>query len=156
MNKDEELEKFTQQLQQQIMEQAQKIYTEDVIDRWLNPRNMGRLQQPDGYATVTGSCGDTMEIFLKIDNDKINECTFLTNGCGATLACGSMVTEMAKNKTFTQSLASISADAILKNLGGLPQENVHCAQLASETLRRALADYLYQKKATWKKQYRKI
>jgi nitrogen fixation NifU-like protein len=156
MNKDEELEKFTQQLQQQIMEQAQKIYTEAVIDRWLHPRNMGRLEQSDGYATVTGSCGDSMEIFLKIDNEKISECTFLTNGCGATLACGSMVTEIAKNKTFTQALASISTDAILKNLGGLPQENVHCAQLASETLRRALADYLYQKKSSWKKQYRKI
>jgi len=156
MSKDKELEKLTQQLQEQIMEQARKVYTDEVIDRWLHPRNMGRLEQPEGYAKVTGSCGDTMEMFLKFQDEQITECTFLTDGCGATLACGSVATETAKNKTFTEALASISADVILKKLGGLPPENIHCAQLASETLRRALADYLYQKKSSWKKQFRKI
>ncbi|MBN2246504.1 MAG: iron-sulfur cluster assembly scaffold protein [Candidatus Aminicenantes bacterium] len=156
MSKDEELEKLTQQLQEQIMEQARQVYTEKVIDLWLHPRNLGRLEQPDGYAKVTGSCGDTMEIFLKFQDDRISECAFLTDGCGATLACGSVVSELSRNKTFNQALASISAEIILKELGGLPEENVHCAQLASETLRRALADYLYQKKSPWKKQYRKI
>jgi nitrogen fixation protein NifU and related proteins len=156
MDKDEELEKITQQLQEQIMEQARQIYTDKVINLWLHPLNLGKLEQPDGYAKVTGSCGDTMEIFLKFQDDRISKCTFLTDGCGATLACGSVVSELSRDKTFNQALASISADVILKELGGLPEENIHCAQLASETLRRALADYLYQKKSPWKKQYRKI
>ncbi|MFQ5721784.1 MAG: iron-sulfur cluster assembly scaffold protein, partial [Candidatus Aminicenantales bacterium] len=83
-------------------------------------------------------------------------CSFQTDGCGTTIACGSMATEIARGKSFTQALALISAEEILKRIGGLPPADVHCAQLAAETLRRALADYLYQKRNPWKKSYRKI
>ncbi len=77
-----------------------------------------------------------------------------TDGCGTTIACGSVATGLARNKPFTQALGSVSAEKILEQLEGLPEEDVHCAQLAAETLRRALADYLYQKKNPWKKHYR--
>jgi len=155
MSKNEDLEKFAQELQAQILAQAERRYTKIVIDLWQNPRNYRRIDSPDGYASVTGSCGDTMEMFLKMKDDRIFECTFNTDGCGTTLACGSIATELAKNKTFIQALASVGADAILKKLGGLPKEDIHCAQLAAETLRKALADQLYQKQNPWKKQYRK-
>jgi nitrogen fixation NifU-like protein len=151
---DEDSEKFARELQEQIMRQIRKQYSETVIDHWQNPRNFVRIDNPEGYAKVQGSCGDTMEIFIKMKDDKITECGFQTDGCGTSIACGSLATELAKNKSFTQALALVSAGEILKALGGLPEADVHCAQLAAETLRRALADYLYQKRAPWKKHYR--
>jgi nitrogen fixation NifU-like protein len=149
------LEDFAKKLQEQILEQVKLQYTNTVIDYWTNPRNFSKIENPDGYSKVTGSCGDTMEMFIKIEDEKVQECTFMTDGCGSTIACGVAATELTKDKTFTQALASVSAEAILRKLGGLPEENVHCAQLASETLRKALADYLYQKKNRWKGPYRK-
>lgn len=152
---EQDLEKFTRELQEQIMNQLRRQYSPQVIERWQNPRNFQRLEHPDGYAKVKGSCGDTMEMFLKIKDDRILECSFFTDGCGTTIACGSMATELVEGKTFTEALALVSAEEILKNLGGLPEADVHCAQLAAETMRRALADYLYQKKHSWRKIYRK-
>jgi len=154
MNEDDDLEKYAKELQEQIMEQIRKRYSETVIEHWQNPRNFHKLDNPDGYAREKGTCGDTMEMFLKMKNDRIVQCAFQTDGCGSSIVCGSMATELAHNKSFTQALGNVTADAILKHLGGLPEEDVHCAQLAAETLRRALADYLYQKRAPWKKHYR--
>lgn len=147
MAKDEEIEKFARALQEQIMEQLRKQYSQTVIDNWQNPRNFRKIENPDGYAKVKGPCGDTMEMFIKIKEEKISECAFQTDGCGTTLVCGSIATELAKDKSFIQALASVSSGEILENLGGLPEADVHCAQLAAETLRRALADYLYQKRS---------
>lgn len=154
MAKDKDVDKFAQELQKQIMEQIRKRYSETVIDHWQNPRNFRKIENPDGYAKVKGPCGDTMEMYLKTNKENISECGFQTDGCGTTIVCGSVVTELALNKSFIKALGLISADEILKRLGGLPQSDVHCAQLAAETLRRALADYLYQKRAPWKKHYR--
>jgi nitrogen fixation NifU-like protein len=155
IHKEEDLKKFSQELQKQIMEQIKKHYSATVINHWQNPRNFKKLDNPDGIASVKGSCGDTMEMFIKMNNENISECTFQTDGCGTTIACGSMATELAKKKSFTQALGTVSANEILRRLGGLPEADVHCAQLAAETLRRALADYLYQKSAPWKKHYKK-
>jgi len=155
MSKEEDIEKFAKQLQEQILEQARKRYSETVIDHWQHPRNFRKIENPDGYAKVKGSCGDTMEIFIRMKDEKISECTFQTDGCGTSIVCGSTATELALNKSFTQALAVVSADELLRQLGGLPEADVHCAQLASETLRRALADCLYHKKSPWKKHYRK-
>jgi len=104
---------------------------------------------------VTGTCGDTIEIFLRMRDDIIAEATWLTDACGATVSCATMATELVEGKTFTQALAAVSADEIIKRLGGLPEGNLHCAQLASESLRSALADFLHQQKSPWKKPYRK-
>ncbi|MDH5383886.1 MAG: iron-sulfur cluster assembly scaffold protein, partial [Candidatus Aminicenantes bacterium] len=146
MDKDQDLDKFAKELQEQILEQIKKQYSSNVIDHWQNPRNFTKINHPDGYAQVKGSCGDTMEVYLRLEDDVIRECTFQTDGCGTTIVCGSVATELAQNKTFTQALGGISANEILKQLGGLPEADVHCAQLAAETLRRALADCLYKKR----------
>ena len=155
MDKNHDLEKFAEQLQAQIMEQLKKVYSEKTIEYWQDPKNFEKMDRPDGFAQVTGSCGDTMEMYLKMKDGVVEQCTFQTDGCGTTIACGSAATEMAKNQSFTDALARVSADNILKQLEGLPEESVHCAQLAAETLRRALADYLHKKKTPWKKNYRK-
>ena len=151
----EDLEKYAKQIQEMILEQARKEYSEVVIEHWQNPRNFRATEQPDGYGKVKGVCGDTMEMFIKVKNGKISECSFLTNGCATTIACGSIATELALTKTFTEALAVVSGETILNKLGGLPEVSIHCAFLAAETLRRALADSLYQQKYSWKKQYRK-
>ncbi len=156
MAQDENIEKFTRQLQEQIMAQIRKKYSEVVIDHWQHPRHLKKMENADGYAQVKGTCGDTMEMYIKVEDDKITDCSFQTDGCGTTIACGSIATEIALGKSFTQALGLVSAEEILKRIGGLPPADVHCAQLAAETLRRALADYLYQKKNPWKKPYRKI
>ena len=155
MDNNKDLDKYAQQLQEQIMQHLKQRYSPIVIDLWQNPKNFRKLDAPDGYAKVQGSCGDTMEMFLKMEKDKIDACTFFTDGCGTTIACGSMATQLAQGQSFTEALAKVSADSILHHLGGLPEEDVHCAQLAAETLRRALADQLYQQKQSWKKRYRR-
>jgi len=126
-------QEFLEELQAQIIEDAKKIYSEKVIERWLQPRNMGKIEEPHGFGRVTGPCGDTMEIFLRIRNDRLIEATFLTDGCVTTLASGSMATELAMGKTVHEAFR-INQQMILDNLGGLPEESEHCALLASNTL----------------------
>jgi nitrogen fixation NifU-like protein len=155
MNKDDEVEKFTRELQEQIIEEIRRTYSPAVIDHLQNPRNFRTMERPDGFGQVTGICGDTMEMFLRVREDKIIECTFQTDGCGTTIVCGSVATELTVGKSFVEALGSANAAEILKVLGGLPEDSVHCAQLAAETLRRALADYLYLRGASWKKDYSK-
>ena len=144
--KNEDVDKFARELQEQIIEQIKKEYTRTVIDHWQNPRNFKEIKNPDGYAKVKGPCGDTMEMFIKIKEESITECAFQTDGCGTSIVCGSITTELAKDKSITQARASVSPDEILEKLGGLPEADVHCAYLAAETFRRALAECLYRKK----------
>jgi len=151
VNNDNDLERFAHELQNQILEQIKKQYSEVAIDHWQNPRNFKRIENPDAYAKVTGSCGDSMEMFLQMKDDTVSECGFQTDGCGTTIICGSVVTELTKKMSITQALPLVSADRILEILGGLPDPDVHCAQLAAETMRKALADYLSRKTGAWKK-----
>ena len=151
VNKSNDLERFANELQKQILEQIKKQYSEVAIDHWQNPRNFKRIENPDAYAKVTGPCGDSMEMFLQMKDDTVSECGFQTDGCGTTIICGSVVTELTKKMSITQALPLVSADRILEILRGLPDPDVHCAQLAAETMRKALADYLSRKKGAWKK-----
>lgn len=137
-----------------IKAEMRKVYSETVIDHSMNPRNMGNLDGADGFAKVTGPCGDTMEIWLKLKNGTVADATFMTDGCGTSIASGSMATEMAKGKTVPQA-QRISQQDVLGALGGLPEESEHCALLAANTLKEAIRDYLAMKKEPWKKAYRK-
>jgi len=154
-DKNEELERFARELQEQILEQARARYSEAVIDHWQNPRNFKRIENPDGYAKVKGSCGDTMEMFLKVKGGQVTGCGFQTDGCASSIVCGSVATELAGGRSIAQALAAVSADAIFNELGGLPEADVHCTQLAAETMRLALSDCLSKKQSPWKKYYRK-
>lgn len=114
-------------------------YSETVLDHAMNPRNVGSISEPDGFGEETSECGDTMVIWLRVEGDRIVEATFWTDGCGTTIACGSMVTELAKGKTVNEALG-IDKEKILRSLGGLPEESAHCAALAANSLRKALQD----------------
>jgi len=104
---------------------------------FLNPRNLGRIEGADGYGKVKGSCGDTMEIFLKIRDGSIEDATFTTDGCGPSIVCGGTVTELAKGRHTTKAF-KINAEKILEELGGLPEADQHCARLAADTLHQAI------------------
>ena len=129
-------------------------YSKTVIDHATNPRNVGSISNPDGYASVTGSCGDTMQIWLRVVDGLVKEATFWTDGCGTTIAAGSMATEIAKGKSIVEAL-KVSQKDILDALGGLPEESAHCALLAANTLKAAANDYLVKKREPWKRIYSK-
>jgi len=140
-------------LEEYVMADMRSTYTETVVDHAMNPRNVGSIQDADGFASVTGPCGDTMEIWLKVWNEAIKGATFWTDGCGTSIAAGSMVTELAKGKAVRDALRITQQD-VLDALGGLPEESVHCALLVATTLKEAIKDYLAYKREPWKKAYR--
>jgi nitrogen fixation NifU-like protein len=140
------------ELEQSIMEDMKRVYSEKTIDHFLKPRNLGEIPAPDGYARVTGPCGDTMEICLKVKDGKIMNASFWTDGCGCSIASGSMVTELAKQMNINEA-QRISQHDVLAALDGLPEESEHCALLAANTLKEAIKDYLAFKKAPWKRAY---
>lgn len=126
------------ELQRLIAEMERTMYSSRVIEQARHPRNVGMILDPDGHAAVTGPCGDTMEIFLRVDGDRIAKAAFMTDGCGPTLACGSAMTTMVQGMTLEEAAAVDGGDLILA-LDGLPPEHVHCASLAVEALRQAIA-----------------
>ncbi len=111
------------------------------LDHAQNPRNAGPLESYNGQATITGPCGDTMEIWLRIENGRVEDAAFKSDGCGTSLACGSMATDLAKAKAVEQ-VRSIKQGHILAALDGLPEEAEHCALLAANTLHAACDDFL--------------
>ncbi|MFC1912003.1 iron-sulfur cluster assembly scaffold protein [Chloroflexota bacterium] len=130
-----------EELQELILADARNIYSETVIDHAMNPRNAGVMQDANGFARVTGPCGDTMEIWLKVNGEIIADAAFMTDGCGNAIASCSMVTEMAKGRTIFHA-REITHQDVLNALGGLPEESRHCALLAANTLKEAVKNYL--------------
>lgn len=143
-----------EQLEELVKAEMRKVYSETTIDHAMNPRNFGELENADGFGKITGPCGDTMEIWLRVKNGTITEATFLTDGCGTSISSGSMVTELVKGKSISDA-QKISPQDVLNALGGLPEESKHCALLAANTLKAATRDYLAMEKEPWKRGYRK-
>jgi nitrogen fixation NifU-like protein len=138
---EDSFDEFAEDLQEVIIRDARAYYTDKVVDLWLNPQNIGPLERPDGYAKIKGPCGDTMEIFLQIGGDRVAKAAFTTDGCGPTVAAGSMATQLAIGKTLDEA-RTITQEMILNALGGLPDESAHCALLAAETLAKGVHNYL--------------
>jgi nitrogen fixation NifU-like protein len=135
------LDDFVNTLQDEIFEDTLKIYGEKAYQRWRNPLYMDSMQDPDGYGRITGPCGDTMEIYLKFKKGRVREASFQTDGCGPSLICGSFAAELALGKN-TDELKDITHETILKVVGGLPEEDQHCALLAANTLHEAIDHYI--------------
>ena len=142
------------EFQELVKADMRKVYSETVVDHATNPRNVGSMEDANGFARITGPCGDTMEIWLRVRDNTIAEATFITDGCGTTIAAGSIATELARGKTVVQA-QKISQQDVLKALGGLPEESQHCALLVSNTLNEAVKDYLAFKNEPWKRAYKR-
>jgi len=140
------------ELEQSVMEDMKRVYSEEMIDHFLNPRNLGEMPASDGFGRVTGPCGDTMEIYLKVRDGRVINASFWTDGCGPSIASGSMVTELTKGKSVLEA-QKITQQDVLDALGGLPEDSLHCALLAANTLKEAIKDYLAFKKEPWKRTY---
>ena len=116
-------------------------YSEKVMDHFMNPRNVGEIENADGVGTVgNAKCGDIMKMYLKIEDDVITDCKFKTFGCGAAIATSSMATELIKGRTVDEAL-SLTNNAVVEALDGLPAVKVHCSVLAEEAIKSALKDY---------------
>ena len=117
------------------------LYTETVMDHFMNPRNVGEIENADGVGEVgNAKCGDIMKMYLKIDNDVITDVKFEPFGCGSAIASSSMATEMVKGKTVEEALA-ITNKQVVDALGGLPAHKLHCSVLAEESIKSAIKDY---------------
>ena len=139
----DDLDSFVEDLQSQIFEETKAAYGDVGFERWRKPLFMGRMENPDGYGRIKGSCGDTMEVFLKFENDRVKKASFQTDGCGTSTMCGSFAAELAIGKEPDE-LTDITGETIINILGTMPEEDRHCAFLAAETLQDALNDYMVQ------------
>jgi len=133
-------DRLVAELQKQIIEQERALYSAKVIEEAYNPTSLGRMDGPDAYGIVHGWCGDTMEIYLRLNGNRIEEATFMTDGCGPSVACGNMLTKMVTGMSLEEA-GEITPENLIAALDGLPEESLHCAELAVNTLREAIANW---------------
>jgi nitrogen fixation NifU-like protein len=135
-----DFDRMVNQLQQEIAERERKLYSETVRREASHPKNVGLIPGADLHGVVHGWCGDTMEITLRLNGGTIEEAAFITDGCGPTVACGSLLTQMLIGMTPAEAEWVLPED-VVKALDGLPDESLHCAQLAVSTLHNALFNW---------------
>ena len=125
------------------------LYNDIVMDHFLNPKNVGEMENPDGTG-IYGSpvCGDMMQIQIKVENDVITDAKFKTFGCGSAIASSSMATSMIIGKTVEEAL-EVTNKQIIDELGGLPPVKVHCSVLADRAIKNAIYDYAQKNDKTY-------
>ena len=117
------------------------LYTDTVMDHFMHPRNVGEIPNADGVGDVgNAKCGDIMKMYLKINDNVIEDVKFETFGCGSAIASSSMATELIKGKTIDEALA-VTNKQVVDALGGLPAHKLHCSVLAEESIKSAVKDY---------------
>lgn len=135
------LDKFLDELQDKIFDEARDALGEQGFERWQNPRFRGRLENFDVHGHALGDCGDSMDIYLKFERDRVIEASYVTDGCGSSNVCGSFAAELAIGMR-AEDLADITGDLILSKLGDMPEDDRHCAFLAAGTVQEALRIYM--------------
>ena len=121
------------------------MYNEKVMEAFRNPKNVGEIENADGVGTVgNASCGDIMQISLKIENDVIVDAKFKTFGCAAAIATSSTATDMVIGMTVEEAL-KVTNKIVVEKLGGLPSQKLHCSVLAEEAIKKAIEDYKSKK-----------
>jgi len=135
--KDVDIDDIARGLQEMVDREESRVYSLQVRRERAFPQNMGRVGDPHGEATFTGSCGDTMEFSVRMNGDILEEVRFMTDGCGITVACGSMLSRTVEGRTVAD-VMQMSPGDLESLLGGLPESNRHCAALALETLWQAM------------------
>ncbi len=129
------------------------LYSEKVMEHFRNPRNIGIIENADGIGEVgNAKCGDIMKIYLKIENEKIEDVKFETFGCGSAIASSSMATELIKGKSIDEAL-KLTNKAVAEALDGLPPHKMHCSVLAEEAIKSAIKDYYDKNGIDYDKKY---
>jgi nitrogen fixation NifU-like protein len=117
------------------------VYSEKVMNHFMNPRNVGEIPDADGVGTVGNPvCGDMMAFYIKVDNGHLSDVKFKTFGCGAAIAVSSMVSEMAKGMTLEEA-KRLNRNMVADELDGLPPNKMHCSNLGADALHKAIEDY---------------
>ncbi|MBI4484006.1 MAG: iron-sulfur cluster assembly scaffold protein [Acidobacteria bacterium] len=118
------------------------MYTEKVIDHFLNPRNVGTIAEPEASGTAKGAVdGDVTQVTMRIENGIINDVRFKTQGCVAAIACSSMATEMVRGLSVGDAVQKVTKETVAEALGGIPEYKMACSNLAPEAIRKALKAY---------------
>ncbi len=118
------------------------MYNKTVLKHYMNPSNVGEIVFADGIGIyMSDFCGDITKFWIRVEDNKIVEVKYKTQGCAAAVACGSVLSELAKNKTIDEVL-KITKDDIIGALDGLPEQKIHCSVLADDALKDAILDYL--------------
>jgi nitrogen fixation NifU-like protein len=121
------------------------MYSEKVMDHFMNPRNVGEIKDADGIGEEGNPvCGDMMTFYIKVKDNRLEDVKFQTFGCGAAVAVSSMVSEMAKGKTLEEAV-KITPSLVAQELEGLPKNKYHCSNLGAQALRKAIRDYTQKK-----------
>lgn len=126
-----------------------------VLDHLRHPRNPGRMDNADGYGSVTGSCGDTIDIFVEVKANRVIRASFECRGCAFTVACASVASELIAGETLPHARRAVSPAAIVTALGGLPDDHLHCASLATHSVHEALDDAIQMAREPWRKAFRR-
>lgn len=134
-----ELDQLVENIVTSMEAEDSKTYTKEVISEFRDPANVGPMDDADGAGTADGLCADTMHIWVKTDGGMVSRCTFYTDGCGATIACGSRLTKLVAGRTIEDAM-SIGPEDLIASLGGLPEEHMHCASLSIIAFRNAVRD----------------
>ncbi len=122
------------------------VYSEKVMEHFMNPRNVGEIENPDGVGEEGNPvCGDMMTFYIKVKDDRLEDVKFKTFGCEAAIAVSSIVSEMAVGKTLEEAM-KITPRSVANELEGLPKNKLHCSNLGAQALRKAIEDYLSKKK----------
>ena len=117
------------------------VYSQKVMEHFMNPRNVGEIDDPDGIGEVGNPiCGDMMTFYIKVKDNRLEDVKFKTFGCGAAIAVSSMVSEMAKGKTLEEA-KKITPERVAQELEGLPKQKFHCSNLGAQALNKAIDDY---------------
>jgi len=148
----EDLEKAARVVRSMLEAEIKDKYSDEVLKNWLDPQYMGEISCPEGYAKLTGSCGDEMAFFLRVRDGKITDVKFSTDGCITSIAAGNAGAELISGRMIDEALM-LKASDILTVLHGLPPEDEHCAQLAMDVIKEALRDYFLTRREPWRKDY---
>jgi len=139
--KDREFDELIHKIQDKIFAEAKNALGNKGFDRWRNPRYCGVMKNADSHARLKGSCGDTMEMYIRLKDDRIEQASYVTDGCSSSSIAGSFTAELALNKSLVEVLDMTGAD-VLREIGTFPEAEEHCAHLAVRTLQEAVNCYM--------------
>lgn len=140
---DQKFDELINKIQNEVFDEAKTALGEKGFDRWRNPRYCGVMEGADRHARKKGSCGDTMEMYIAVQGDRIKQVSYVTDGCSSSSIAGSFTAELATGKTFAEVLDMTGAD-VLSAIGTFPEAEEHCAHLAVGTLQEAVNSFLVE------------
>ncbi len=140
---DQEFDALINKIQDEVFSEAKNALGEKGFDRWRNPKHFGVMEDADSHARMKGSCGDTMEMYFSVNDDRINKVKYVTDGCSSSSIAGSFTAELAMGRTLEEILDMTGTD-VLQEIGTFPKAEEHCAHLAVSTLQEAVNSYLVE------------